>query len=226
MRHLYIKIPKFKTLNIIAATVLSTLFLSGIIIIKNINKEYSLRKIAGNLQEFKYATLSFNNIYSGLPGDITNAGFYWKDVTQNGNADRKIEHEAGEGIAAFQQLQLAQLIRLPYELTGKWGSDEGVLLPEVNVPGEKASDTGYYFNYSENLGTNIFSYGRLDNNAGIIDKPALTPSEAYILDLMIDDGYPAKGNIIAATNSSSGCFIAGEYKKENERRECILFFKL
>jgi hypothetical protein len=226
-RHLTIKIPEFKTLNMIAAVILAGLLVSGIMIIKNINKEFATRKIAGKFQEFKYATLSFNNIYSGLPGDISNASFYWKDVTKDGNANRKIEHELGEGIAAFQQLQLAELIKLPYNLTGKWQNDnDGILRPEENTPGDKNTKTTFYFNYSNELSLNVFGYGENDGKAGIPAKPALTPNEAYILDLMIDDGYPSKGSLIAASDTGTGCFIAGEYKKEKESKECLVLFKL
>ena len=227
MRELHIKIPEFKTLNIIALVILAGLFVSGIVIIKNINKEFEVRKIAGKLQEFKYAALSFNNVYSGLPGDISNASFYWKDVTKDGNADRKIEHELGEGIAAFQQMQLAQLLSFSYTLTGKWKEgSEGVLFPEENVPGWSGKEAAFYLNYSEELGVNIFSYGTTEGKAGTLTKAVLTPNDAYMLDLMIDDGYPAKGNMIAASDSGTGCFIAGEYKKEKETKECIVLFKL
>lgn len=228
MRELHIKIPSFKFANFIGVIILVGLVVSGIIIIRNINQEFAIRQIAGKFQEYKYAALSFNNIYSGLPGDITNATFYWKDATRDGNGDKKIEHEAGEGIAAWQQMQLAKVLEFPYQLSGKWNeaSGVGVLVPEINVPGIRDKTGGFFFNYSDELQNNVFGLGEADDKPGIFKKPLLAPNEAYDLDLMFDDGYPDKGNLIATSNETSGCFLAGEYKKEDERKECILLFKL
>ncbi len=227
MRELHIKIPKPKFANVIGVIILVGLIVSGLIIIKNINKEFAIREIAGKFQEFKYATLSFNNIYSGLPGDIPNANFYWKDVTRDGNGDRMISHDAGEGIAAWQQLQLSKTLELPYELTGKWSGSEGMLKPEINVPSIRDSNTGFFINYSEALVGNVFGLGEASDKPGTFNNPALTPNEAYMLDLMLDDGYPDKGILIAISHDNSGdCHAVGEYKKEKERKECLLLFKL
>lgn len=228
MRELHIQIPSFKTLNIIALTIIICLFVYGIIIVKSINEESKAREIAGKFQQFRYATLSFNNIYSGLPGDIANATFYWRDVTTNGNGNKKIEAELDEGITAWQQLQLSKVIEFSYELTGKWDEKLGkdILVPAVNIPQIKTKTTGFYINYSEVLKENIFGLARQDKKTNKLNKPALTPQEAYNVDLMIDDGYPDKGSLTAVATKSNGCFIAGEYKKESEIRECILQFKL
>lgn len=228
MRELHIKIPSFKVLNFIALTIISSLFIYGLVIVKSINEEAKTREIAGKFQQFRYATLSFNNIYSGLPGDITNATFYWRDITNDGNGNKKIESDLGEGIAAWQQLQISKVIDFPYQLTGKWDEKLGkdIFIPAVNVPQIKTKTTGFYINYSDELKENFFGLARMDKKTNKLTRPALTPEEAYNIDLMIDDGYPDKGNLIAVATKANGCFIAGEYKKESEIRECILQFKL
>lgn len=225
----HINIPDFKFLNYLGVFIIAGLLASGVLIVRNVNKEYEIRSIAGKFQEFKYATLSFNNIYSGLPGDITNATFYWKDVTSDGNGDRRVTHESGEGISAFQQLELAKLVSLENHMSGKWDEKkgEGVLVPGVNVPDIRDKETGFFFIYNENIGANVFGIGQTDSKPGILAAPALTPNNAYMLDLMIDDGYPDKGNVLASPHDNSDdCFAVGEYKKEAEVKECLLLFKL
>ncbi len=229
MREHHLHLPKFRYINYLGIVILLGLVTSGMFIVKKVNKEYAVRSIAGKFQEFKYATLSFNNVYSGLPGDITNASFYWKDIAKDGNGNRRVEHESGEGINAFQQMELAGMIRLTNHMTGRWDTSkgEGVLVPAVNVPDIRDKKTGYFFSYSDNLGINVFGLGEANDKPGIFTEPALTPNDAYTLDLMIDDGYPEKGNVIAVTHDSSDdCFAVGEYKKEAERKECLLLFKL
>jgi len=227
-RKVNIKLPNMSLVNYAGIFILAGLVASGMIILKNINKEYEIRLIAGKFQEFKYATLSFNNIYSGLPGDITNATFYWKDVTKDGNGNRKIEHITGEDIAAFQQLQLANLIRLSYTLTGKWQEGkEGVLLAEENSPANSGNSSIFFLSYVETFQQNMFGYAAIPMEAGIPQKAALTPDSAYMLDLMIDDGYPDRGNIVAVSgDSADDCFAVGEYKKESLQKECIVLFRL
>jgi hypothetical protein len=230
MRELHIQIPSFKTLNIIALTIIISLFVYGIIIVKSINEEAKAREIAGKFQQFRYATLSFNNIYSGLPGDISNATFYWREATIDGNGNKKIDANTDEVVTAWQQLQLSKVIEFPYELTGKWDEKLGknILIPAVNIPQIKTKTTGFFVKYSDEQKENIFGLARLNKKTNNLDRAALTPKEAYNIDLMIDDGYPDKGSLIAIATKDNGCFIAvaGEYKKESEIRECILQFKL
>ncbi len=222
----YIKIPKPPLAKFIGFLILTALIVSGLTIIHDVNKEFAIRQIAGRFQEFRYATLSFNNIYSGLPGDITNGSFYWKD-TKDGNGDKKVEINSDEEINAWKQLQEAKLIDLPYTLTNNWDNGMNVLVPGKNVPSGKDENSGFYFGYNEALGTQIFGLGGVSDRNGSLSGAALTPDEAYDLDLMIDDGVPDKGNLtVNRSENSTDCFAAGEYKKETQLKECILLFKL
>jgi hypothetical protein len=227
MRELHIHLPKPKFITLFSIAIIVAMFIFGLLIIRNVNKEFAIRQIASSLQEYKYATLSFNNIYSGLPGDITNASFYWKDSTENGNGDKKINPESNELVTAWQQLQLASLLKISYNLTGKWNSNLGnyIFVPGENIPNVSGSDIGYYLSFIPELDGNYFGIGKMTNQIGNLTQPALTPNDAYALDLMLDDGYPDKGILTAIKSDNGDCFAAGEYKKEAERKECSLLLK-
>lgn len=200
----------------------------GAIIIKNINSELRIREIASRFQQYKYSILSFNNVYSGLPGDINNATFYWKDVTENGDADRKIGFNNKETILAWQHLQLAKLLTEENDrMSGKWyeGKDE-VIAARYNAPQGTIENSVFYITYSNDLQSNIIGLARNSLSKGTPDKPVLTPEDAYNLDLIIDDGYPDKGNIISASSGDNQCNLAGEYKMERDSEECLIFNKI
>ncbi|MDX1949763.1 MAG: hypothetical protein SFT90_04600 [Rickettsiales bacterium] len=219
----------FKLLHFITIIILVGMVASAIIIISNVNKEFKIREVAGQLQKYKYATLSFNNVYNSLPGDTDKASFYWKDKTKDGNNNRKITHKDSEGILAWQHLQLADLIKSDFTFKGVWqDGNEGKIIANFNAPFEAIHNAVFYFDNNENDNFNFI--GVADIEEGKIDsppsKPVFTPEEAMRLDLMIDDGYPDSGNIRAKNSDFSKCNISGEYKDEKELPECIIEFRI
>lgn len=208
-------------------SVLLGMVVFAIIITRNVNKEFKIRELAGNLQKYKYSTLSFNNIYNGLPGDIDKATFYWKEETADGNNDRKIVFEEREGILAWQHLQLAKLIEYPFKLNGKWLPEKAQwIIEDYNSPYDKRHKAVFFFNYNAEEDFNYIGYSGRPKESGISRSPALTPEETMRLDLMVDDGYPETGNLKAVKEENSACFLSGEYKSEDELTECALEFRI
>ncbi len=217
----------FNFLQIFTLIVLFGMVIFAVIITKNVNKEFKIRELAGNLQKYKYSALSFNNIYNGLPGDVDKATFYWKEVTSDGNNDRKISFEEGEGILAWQHLQLAKLLESPVKLSGKWKAEKPQwMIADYNSPFDKRHKAVFYFNYNEEEDFNYIGYSGLPNKSGITTTPALTPEEAMRLDLMVDDGYPETGILRAEKQENSTCYLSGEYKEESELAECAFAFRI
>ncbi len=220
----------FKSLNILQVLSFVILFgmaISALVITRNVNEEFKIREIAGNLQKYKYATLSFNNIYNGLPGDLEKATFYWKDETADGNGDRRISHQDREGILAWQHMQLAGLLEFKTNLSGKWADGkENILVSDYNVPLEKLHNGIFYFdnNLMENF--NYIGYASPSNEPGISIDAVLTPEELTKLDFIVDDGYPETGILKAISKDSSKCYLSGEYKQEKELVECALAYKI
>lgn len=217
--------PNF--IYIISFAILVGMIVSAIIVINNVNQEYKIRQVAGAFQKYKYAYLSFNNVYSGIPGDLERATFYWKDKTEDGNGDRRISFDNKESILAWQHLQLAKLIDDTATYSGKWQDEkEGVLIEAFNIPKGLYEKTGYIFNFDEKLQKNIIMFLGTTDERGIPESASLTASEAYNLDLIIDDGMPETGNIRASSTSNGECFVAGEYKLSDDVKECISIFDI
>lgn len=216
----YKKGPNF--IYIISAVILLGMVFSAILVIRNVNEEYKIRQIAGAFQKYKYAYLSFNNVYSGLPGDLEKATFYWKGKTFDGDGNKKITHGNKEGVLAWQHLQLSGMVKNDGAYIGDWLSgQEGVLVAGKNIPAGSVEQTGYYFNFDEELGKNAIFYSGVDSNPGLPYIPSLTSSEAYRLDLIIDDGLPDTGNVTMISSEDGYCTAAGEYKESSEKRECV-----
>ncbi len=217
----------FKFIHLVTILILVGMVTSAIIITRNVNREFKIREVAGNLQKYKYATLSFNNVYNSLPGDTDKASFYWKDKTKDGNNDRKITHKDGEGILAWQHLQLADLIKYDFTFSGNWKNDnEGRLVANYNAPLEPLHQAIFFFNYNEKEDFNYIAIAGEEPSTGFTEKAVFTPEEAMRLDLMIDDGYPESGNIRANNSDYSKCNISGEYKDEKELPECLIQFRI
>ncbi len=218
--------PKINSIHIISLTILIGMIVSAIIIIRDVNEEYKIRQIAGEFQKYKYAYLSFNNVYNGIPGDLENATFYWPEKTGNGNGDRKITHGAKEGVLAWQHLQLSKLIKETGFL-GDWPEGQiGVLKAGFNVPKGLFENSVYYFNFDEDLVNNVIIFAVTNGTSGVANNAVLSPSEAYKLDLIIDDGMPSTGNIISRETTEGECLVAGEYKLLNGTKECISIFQI
>lgn len=122
----------------------------------------------------------------------------------------------------WHHLQKAGLISGTY--TGKSGAACGAGCNQSHVPGEncpssaKGSNIGWSVAYKgESTGAeanpnwflgnygHIFIYGaeHTASNAAT-NKPALSPSEVWNIDTKMDDGQPAKGNVVVRTSDYPG----------------------
>lgn len=212
-------------IKIVGVIIIISLILSGTILLTSINNEYHLRQIAFNVNKMKYSILSFKNIYGGLPGDLNNATFHWKNETKDGDGDGKIFHINGEGLLAWQHLTLANLLDSTEKLTPSWreGSPTQAIVG-YNVPSSHIKGAGYYLDFSEDFGGNFLGFGtEVVNNVN--SGPVLSPDEMMKLDIMIDDGLPNSGSILAFAKTEDECFVKGEYKVSTRVKECSAIFK-
>lgn len=221
-------LAKPSTVKVVTLFLIILLSVMGVVVINNVNKELKVREVASNFQQFKYYIRSFNNIYSGFPGDLKNATFYWKDETENGNGDRKIELEDREAILAWQHLQLAKLLRsVTKKLNPVWADNiEQKLSSKNNSPKSDISNSLFYIKYADQEKLNQIVLSREKATGGYSEKNIITPKQAYMLDLMIDDGYPDTGNLKAQGENDNDCKLAGEYKDLEDSVECYLIFNI
>lgn len=205
--------------------VIVSLILSGVALLTSINNEYHLRQVAFNVNRMKYSILSFKNIYGALPGDISNASFHWKNLTKDGDGDGQIFHINGEGLLVWQHLKLANLLELQDSLTPEWKDGQKTqAIIGYNVPSSHIKGAGYYVDFAEDFGGNFLGFGSEAPNS-VNNGPALTPNEMMRLDIMIDDGLPNSGSILAFAKADDECFVTGEYKISTREKECSAIFK-
>jgi hypothetical protein len=219
--------PNISIIKIIGVLIITASIVIGLVILKNVRDEFNLRQVAHSINKYKFAFLSFQNIYNGLPGDIKNANLYFQNPTNSGNGDKKIQHENGEAILAWQHLQTAEMLQFDYILTGKWQDDKvGVNVVKVNVPGSTFEKAGFYFDYNDFIQSNFIGFGA-ERKDGINDAPIFSSEKLRKLDAMIDDGLPGSGNILGIAKERDKCFVFGEYKQDSgAQAECSVMFKL
>ena len=200
----------FVELSIVMAII--ALLTAGIMVGQAIIQSSKLRIIIVEMQTYEKAVLNFQEKYSGLPGDITNATSIFASypgiaANGNGNSNGQIADVSSTGTAleilmVWQQLAYAGFIQGFY--TGKNnGYKIGSDLPRSGY----GLNTGYLIvyptvYYSEPR-SNVIIFGTVVPGASGSDKvtanAALLPSEAFNIDTKLDDGLPTTGKIIGAT---------------------------
>ena len=63
-------------------------------------KSAKTRALVSDLKEYETSYYGFFSTYSGYPGDISNAAYFWSTAT-NGDGDGSIEYETGESTDEF-----------------------------------------------------------------------------------------------------------------------------
>lgn len=195
------------------------------------------KTLLAEVQKLNTAIGSFQSMYKGLPGDITNATKYWGtyvvstkvNATVDGDGNGKIAAETSdEPFRAMQQLYLANLLEGSYAVgsavdttyssfTGQWGSGFTLSSPALvgNVIGARGrAGAAIYFKCCSST-----DYSRtitFKNHISLfsiysvnITKRAgtVTPVEAYDIDKKVDDGVPDTG-LIGASGSWTGSAYA------------------
>lgn len=209
-------------------------------------KLYRVKHVVAELTEYSTAAKSFRDIYEYLPGDMPNATTFWSDPTTcpgvawaaggcNGNGNNQVNwgtSDSNESLRAWQHLALAGLIDGKY--TGLGAGAAGDALPGANVPASVASGVGFDFHYGA-VGPikerNYIGVGGY-NAGGPLQSPALTPSEAYNIDVKLDDGYPLQGNFVSSNGIGAAECTRGfveassTYNSTNSSVQCISHFSI
>lgn len=146
------------------------------------------------------------------------------DGTCNGNGNGTIAENTAreEHFLFWHHLQKAELI--PGSFTGASSDECGGSCTQDHVPGENCPAsakgdnigwTAYYKGESDGSESNpnwflghyghIFIYGAAHTGGdAATNKPALSPVEAFNLDTKLDDGQPAKGQVVVRTGGYPG----------------------
>lgn len=218
---------RLNMVNVISVFVIILFIILGVYVVRSLNEDFFNRQVSTEMQKYKYSSLAFLNNYEYLPGDLPNASFYWgEDKIADGNGDGIISREEQENFYAWDHLKMSDLINIE----GK----RIVYLKQKNAKDEFSNDehkpyllssayegTVYSLEYDDKNNGNMLKIYSYDEETGELSY-GLTATEAFDIDLLIDDGYPLSGSIRAFSQSEGKCFFKGEYKREYYLKECII----
>ncbi len=251
----------FSLVELSIVLVILGLLTGGILGGQNLMRAAELRSISIEFKKYQTAVYSFKDKYRALPGDMNNAIDFWGEPaagcpdnagtgteTCNGSGDGHVRlvngaSEYGERFTFWQHLVNAGLLEGSY--TGIAGSGD----PNEHVFGENnpRSKMG-------NAGWTVYMYGELSGSSSLFDgsyghtlwvggdavaapnTDILLPEEMWNIDMKMDDGMPAQGNVVvrgrvgcttladgsAMTSSvAHAAALDSVYNLQNEDIECV-----
>jgi prepilin-type N-terminal cleavage/methylation domain-containing protein len=235
----------FTLVELSIVLVIIGLILGGVMVGRSMIRSAGVNAVSSQLEAYAAATHTFVDKYQGLPGDITNATTFWPStIVANGDGDGQMDNAtaasvAGEVFGAWEQMALADMIKGAFNgLAGSGGS--GHTIPGTNAPKGPLSATSYSWgyvgtssahgNYYDGYYGNSLWFGTTTTTS-VPTAAALTPGEAYGIDLKIDDGVPGTGNVRtyhSATACNTGAAATGAtstYLTTSSAIACHLVFK-
>lgn len=195
------------------------LLAGGVMVGRSLIERSRIASVGRDLVQYGSAIDQFRTRFRAWPGDMANAQNYWgvdpdgcpthtnrvpKKETCNGNGDQQIY--AYEGLHAWQHLADAELVNGIYTGVGGSGGPNHTVAGE-NIPASRIPLTAYAL-FSSHSGSlfpsivdkNSIMFGKQTLSTGN-NGPALSPANAYALDIKLDDGKPGLGNIQQWLNS-------------------------
>jgi hypothetical protein len=170
-----------------------------------------LQNVIKEIREHDTAVDSFKDKFRYYPGDLPNASSYWPSASPavvNGNKNWRIE--TGEDLQFWKQLALGGFISGSYT-----GTTSGTHVIGTNAPKSTLQGGGYQALYASSYYAttgNIMMFGSMNaNSAGNIDGSIISPQDAYIIDIKIDDGIAAEGNLYTAKGNGSATCTSAAY---------------
>lgn len=222
----------FTILEISIVLLIAGLLVAGVFVGQDLIRSSQLQRVLGEYDSHTRVIQQFQDKYAAMPGDMSTASSVWSDQT-NGDGDGRIGSvsditdgtlsDQAEWFRAWRHLARAQLISGVFTgTTGGAGAQDAI--PGTNVPASQLSDAGWTLNYylqtstdtslwGDDYGHMLWFGGYSSNN--FTNGVALTPAEAYNLDLKMDDGKPGTGNIRAWRTGHHANCTTSDSSQEN-----------
>lgn len=223
------------------------LIAGSIVITRSVIRSSEIQSIASQSQIYAAAITNFTAEFQSLPGDMPDFTQHWSGAFNgdgNGFIDAAITgaNQPSEPFQLWRHLELSG--KLPIKMTGLNANTFNITaVAGSNVPAGRLSDSGWFVGYDLALLPNMYAvkeghyfiFGRTQTT-GLPVGRLLTPDEAYSLDLKIDNGEPATGNVVAfyfdktCAEAESGAHIAtnfnARYRVEDTTQQCAIAFNM
>jgi len=216
----------FTLMEISIVLVVIAMLLGGTMVGRDLIRSAEIRAIIAEQSNYSNAIEIFRKKYGSLPGDMYNATTYWGAATCpastgvgtcNGDGDGTIEYMT-ENYYAWEHLALSTII--PGTYSGIGSNVGGSHRPTIgtDVPASKVTGNYWqivYFSQLNSVATevgfsdladirnNYLIYSGTSATTWWLADTALSPIDAYNIDLKVDDGLPGYGNTRAGWNSSA-----------------------
>ncbi len=203
-----IPVAGFTLIELSIVLLIISLIAGGVATGRSLIRSAKIVDVIDDINQYQTAVKAFELEYNGLPGDLLNAAEYWPGQTHSGNGDGDIgdsvignteAYYIGEDSTFFEHLSLANLTDGAYIGNGQWTI--GTNLPKTSIENNTFKP---YFNSRKNLFLMGDKYDLTYNNFLVYEKTgdgdnAISPNDAYRIDLKLDDGLPGVGNFTVST---------------------------
>ena len=224
----------FTLIELSIVLVIIGLIVGGVLVGQDLIKAAEIRATMGQIEKYNAAVNTFRGKYAGIPGDLQSTqasafglfGFTGANAGTIGMGDGNglLEGSSaatgstlaiGEPLAFWRHLSDANLIDGAYGSSGNSlivassGQATGNVtnLPQ-SLPPTKMGPVSYVAVYAAS-GLNYYELNSITtitaaNGQYTADSPQIPPTQAYALDIKLDDGMPNTGTLVARGADASG----------------------
>jgi len=241
----------FSLVELSVVLIIIGLLIGGILLGKGLVKSAKIQAVTSDFGRYKDAALNFREKYYYWPGDFPDATTVWSaSPLASGYGDGNAQIGGcgnvagctstvtvgavtmpGEALLAFQELGFSGFI------TGTYTNLATTVIPDGNFPRSPVSKLSggtlvapvYYYNYQV-LGPTAINKNTISLADFVTRDPkgGIQASDAYKIDLKIDDGLPSSGNVRGLDNAatSTTCIASSAYVISDTTKICVLSYLL
>jgi prepilin-type N-terminal cleavage/methylation domain-containing protein len=188
----------FTLVEMAIVLVIVGLLIGGVVVGQSMIQAASVNSVVTDLNKYKTAFSQFYGQYSAMPGDYADAANAFGGVNGDGNNNISI----GESYRSWQHLNLAGFVEGRFSGVAG-GSNQAI--PGTNIPEGRIANSGFTLLtigavsisdgnfFAMPAGVGLY-FGRATGSDWAYN-PILTPKDMLNLDLKIDDGKPATGQL-------------------------------
>ncbi|PZP55689.1 MAG: hypothetical protein DI586_06100 [Micavibrio aeruginosavorus] len=238
-----IKDSGFTLVELSIVMIIIGLLIGGILKGQELVQNARVSATIAQVKNYSAATLTFQNSFGNLPGDIFSAPSLVPDCNAanycgGGNGDWVV---GAKDPNAFNLNQSGVLTVPEVETTYFWKHLQlANLISDIQPsgnPSRPAWEITHPYNELSKGGFTVYTADRardvgrgiglrLQNvPTGTSSSRTLTPSIAEKIDMKMDDGHPDFGSV-QADSEASGCDTGGRYQVNTTRPVCVMFFQL